>query len=212
MTFEQTDYGIDRHMALNHFGHVTLTSHLLPLIKKTAESNHTIRIVNQASNAHQSAPSDVKFADVAELNKDLGAMGQYGRSKLANILYSRYLNKHLTSAHPNILVNATHPGFVETAMSTRDIHEPYPLGGYGMSVAMKPLKKDNFQGAVSTLFAATKTEKSGQYVCPPAIPEPGTDKAQDLELAEQLMKLTRDVIKEKTYNESAAKGCPFKDY
>lgn len=40
-------------------------------------------------------------------------MAQYGRSKLAAILYLRYLARHLTSTHPNILVNATHPGIVE---------------------------------------------------------------------------------------------------
>lgn len=198
---------------MNHFGHVILTSHLLPIIKKTAsESSNTVRIVNLASNAHQNAPKEVKFADISELNTDYGPMAQYGRSKLAGILYAKYLNRHLTSSHSNILANATHPGVVETTMSQHDIHEPYPLGGYSMSVGMKPIKKDQFQGAVSTLFAATKTEKSGQYICPPAVPEPGTEQAQDLELAEQLMKLTRDVIKEKTYDESAAKGCPFKDY
>ena len=214
MTYQLSDDGIDRHMAVNHFGHVILTSHLLPIIKKTASESpeEPIRIVNQASNAHESSPADTKFADVSELNKDLGPMGQYGRSKLAVILYSRYLNRHLTSAHKNILVNATHPGFVDTAMSSRDIHEPYPLGGYGMSVAMKPFKKDNFTGAVSTLFAATKTTESGQYICPPAIPEPGSELAQDMELAERLMKMTREVIKEKTYDNSAAKGCPFQDY
>ena len=214
MTFQLSDQGIDRHMAVNHFGHVILTSHLLPIIKNTASESpdQIIRIVNQASNAHQSSPPDTKFADASELTKDLGPMAQYGRSKLANILYSRYLNRHLTSSHKNILVNATHPGFVETAMSSRDIHEPYPLGGYGMSVAMKPFKKDNFTGAVSTLFAATKTTESGQYICPPAIPESGNELAQDMELAERLMSLTREVIKEKTYEDSMAKGCPFKDY
>ena len=214
MTYQETDYGIDRHMAVNHMGHVILTSHLLPLIKKTASKSpdSTIRIVNQSSNAHPSSPPDTKFADVKELNQDLGPMGQYGRSKLAGILYSRYLNRHLTAAHSNILINATHPGFVDTAMSTRDIHEPYPLGGYGMSVAMKPFKKDQFQGAVSTLFAATKTTKSGQYICPPAVPEPGSDLSQNAEVGEQLMKLTREVVQEKTYNDSVKKGCPFKDY
>jgi hypothetical protein len=29
-------------------------------------------------------------------------------------LYAKYLNKHLTSKYPNILANATHPGFVDT--------------------------------------------------------------------------------------------------
>ena len=199
-------------MALNHMGHVILTSHLLPLLKKTASSENTVRIVNQASNLHQGTPSDTKFESLDELNRDLGPNAQYGRAKLTGILYARYLNRHLTSAHPNILANATHPGFVDTKMSNEDIHEPFPLGGYGMSVAMAPFKKTQFQGAVSAVFAATKTEKSGQYICPPAVPEPGSAMSQDEELGEQLMKLTRELVKEKTYSDSAAKGCPFKDY
>ncbi|KAL6714759.1 hypothetical protein ACLMJK_008184 [Lecanora helva] len=212
MTYQLTDYGVDRHMAMNHMSHVILTSHLLPILKKTASPTNTVRITNLASNAHQATPSDVKFQSVDELNQDLGANGQYGRSKLANILYSRYLNKHLTSAHPNILANATHPGFVDTKMSTQDIHEPFPVAGYAMSAGMKPIKKDTWQGCVSTVFASTKTTKSGQYICPPAVPESGTPQAQDEELGEQLMKLTRELVKEKTYEDSAAKGCPFTDY
>lgn len=199
-------------MAMNHMAHVILTSHLLPIMKKTASSGNTVRISNQASNAHQATPSDTKFASLDELNRDLGPNGQYGRSKLAAILYSRYLNRHLTSSHPNILVNATHPGFVDTKMSKEDIHEPYPLGGYAMSVAMAPIKKNIMQGCVSTVFAATATTKSGEYICPPAVPESGNAMAQDEQLGEDMMKLTRELIKEKTYKDSAAKGCPFKDY
>ena len=212
MTYQLTDYGVDRHMALNHMGHDILTSHLLPILKKTASSGSTVRIVNLASNAHQATPSDTKFESLEELNRDLGPNGQYGRSKLAAILYSRYLTKHLTSTHPNILVNATHPGFVDTKMSSADIHEPYPLGGYAMSVGMAPFKKDQFMGCVSTMFAATATTKSGEYICPPSIPESGNAMAQDSALGEQMMKLTRELVQEKTYKDSAAKGCPFKDY
>ncbi|KAL8898027.1 MAG: hypothetical protein Q9192_002285 [Flavoplaca navasiana] len=212
MTYQTTEYGVDRHMALNHMGHVILNSHLLPIMKKTASEGNQVRIAILASNAHQGAPSDCKFESLDELNQDLGPNGQYGRSKLANILYARYLARHLTQSHPNILANATHPGFVDTKMSTQDIHEPYPLGGYAMSVGMAPIKKNIWMGCVSTMFAATKTPKSGEYICPPAIPESGTDLAQNEELGEKLMKLTRDVIKEKTYADSAAKGCPFQDY
>ena len=147
-----------------------------------------------------------------ELNQDLGPNPQYGRSKLAQLLYVRYLSRHLTTSHPKILANASHPGVVETKMSKDDIHEPYPLGGYAMSTLLNPFKKDNFMGAVSTMYCATKTEKSGEYICPPAVPEPGSEMAQDEQLGEQLMKLTREVIKEKTFSESAAKGCPFEDY
>lgn len=212
MTHQLTPYGVDRHMALNHMGHVILTSHLLPLLKSTAQSGNTVRIAFQASNAHQGAPSGLKFDTVDEINKDYGANGQYGLSKLANILYVRYLNQHLTNAHPRILVNATHPGFVRTKMSAEDIHEPFPLGGYAMSMGMAPFQKDQFEGALSILYAATVTEKSGEYICPPAVVEPGSSQSQDLTLGENLQKLTRELVEEKTRSDSSQKGCPFKDY
>lgn len=213
MTYQLTeDTGVDRHMALNHMGHVVLTSHLLPVLKSTASKGNTVRISIQASNAHQGTPSDTKFASLDELNRDLGPNGQYGRSKLANILYARYLARHLTSSNPKILANATHPGFVETKMSVEDIHEPYPIAGHAMSTLMSPLKKDQWMGCVSTVFAATKVEDSGLYVCPPAVPEPGSKMAQDEELGEQLMKLTREVVMERTRGDSEEKGCPFEFY
>jgi len=125
MTPELTDYGVDRHMAVNHMGHVILTSHLLPLMKKTAEQGNIVRISNQASNVHNSAPSDTKFASLDEINRDVGPNGQYGRSKLAGILYARYFDRHVTkNGHPNVIMNATHPGIVSTKQSTKDIHQP----------------------------------------------------------------------------------------
>ncbi|KAF2024986.1 NAD(P)-binding protein [Setomelanomma holmii] len=213
MTYQiSKDSGIDLHMATNHFGHVVLTSHLLPLLKSTAEKGGKVRIVQLGSNAHEMAPKDTKFESVDELNTDVGPNPQYGRSKLAAILYARYLDRHLHASHPNILSNATHPGIVETRQSTQHIHEAYPLLGYGMSVAAAPFKKSQFEGCVSTMFAATSTTGSGQYICPPAIIEPGSGLANDEQLGERLMDLTWKVVKEKTKTASADKGCPFKEY
>ncbi|KAK7428217.1 putative oxidoreductase bli-4, mitochondrial [Neonectria magnoliae] len=198
MTYQLTDYGVDRHMAVNHIGHVVLTSHLLPLLKKTASAGSVVRIVNAASNAHPSTPKDTKFESLDELNQDLGPNAQYGRSKLAAILYARYLNRNVTQAgHPNLLANATHPGFVSTKASKVDIHEPYPLAGYAMSVGMEPFKKDQFEGAVSAVFAATKTKEGGQYICAPAVPEAGSELSQDDALGDRLMELTRKIWTEK---------------
>jgi hypothetical protein len=73
-----------------------------------------------------------------------------------------------------------------------------------MSHGIEPFKKDQFEGAVPTVYAVTTTEESGQYICPPAIPEPGSELAQSDELADSLMELTRKVISEKT-------GAPFDD-
>lgn len=92
---------------LNHMGHIVLTGHLLPLLKKIASQENTVRIVNLALNAHESAPKDTKLESTEEPNKAHGLTAQYGRSKLAAILYSGCLARHLTSTHPNILANAT---------------------------------------------------------------------------------------------------------
>ncbi|KEY67814.1 hypothetical protein S7711_04124 [Stachybotrys chartarum IBT 7711] len=212
MTYQLTEYGVDRHMAVNHMGHVILTSHLLPLMKKTAEAGDVVRITNQASNLHEKVPADLKFESLEELNQDLGPNQQYGRSKLAAILYARYFNRKVTqNGHPNVLMNATHPGIVSTKMSKEDIHEPFPLGGYAMSVGLEPFKKDQFEGAISTVYAATTIKESGKYICPPAVPEPGSKQSQDDTLADNLMELTRKVVMEKTKRQSADQGCPFDD-
>jgi len=36
---------------------------------------------------------------------------------------------------------------------------------------MVPFKKDQFEETISTIFTATVTEDSGQYICPPVIVE-----------------------------------------
>lgn len=64
--------GIDLHMAVNLMGHVVITSHLLPILKKTAEKGDYVRIVNLASNLHESTPAETEFASVEELNQDYG--------------------------------------------------------------------------------------------------------------------------------------------
>jgi NAD(P)-dependent dehydrogenase (short-subunit alcohol dehydrogenase family) len=219
--------GIDEHMATAHFGHVVLTAHLLPLLKKTADAGHIVRIVNLASNLHESAPEETAFKDIDELQKDYGPQKQYARSKLATLLHAKYLARHLTASHPNILANAVHPGIVDTAQTNVHIHEAYPLLGYGMSVGLKPFRKSQFDGCISSMYAATTCTESGLYsefyrcrecfereyadsfsvVAPPKITEKGSPKANDMELAEQLMKLTKEVIDQKTH--AIQKGCPM---
>jgi hypothetical protein len=80
-----------------------------------------------------------------------------------------------------------------------------------MSVGMEPFKKDQFEGAVSTVYAATAIDDSGKYICPPAVPEAGSKLAQDDELADRLMELTRKVVTEKTKSDSTQQGCPMDD-
>lgn len=125
MSAQLTDYGVDKHMAINHMGHVVLTNYLLPVMKKTALQGNTVRISNQSSNLHQGAPKGTRFESLEEINSDEGPNGQYGRSKLAAILYTRWFDRNVTKkGAPGVLMNATHPGFVSTKQSRADIHEP----------------------------------------------------------------------------------------
>lgn len=131
------------------------------------------------------------------MNKDYGANGQYGNAKLANLLYARYLARHLTPAQPTILSTAVHPGIVDTKQTNKDIHEPFPLLGYGMSVLGAPFKKTQFEGCHSAMFAATMVEQSGLFICSPAVPEDGSEPSRDDALGERLMDLTRSVLQDK---------------
>lgn len=189
--------GIDSHMAVNHFGHVVITSQLLPLLKHTAKSGNIIRIVNVASNLHESSPEDTQFKTVEELNREYSPKELYGRSKLANICFTKYLDKHLHGKYSNILINAVHPGIVDTKQTSEYIHDAYPILGYGMSVLSKPFQKTQFEACVSSMYAATVTERSGEYIATPCIVEKGSDKANDPKLAENLMTLTREVLRGK---------------
>jgi hypothetical protein len=80
-----------------------------------------------------------------------------------------------------------------------------------MAYGVEPFKKDQFEGAVPTIYAATVADKSGQYICAPAIPEEGSEMSRSEELADRLMEFTRDVIKEKMGGEQGGKGGLFDD-
>ena len=66
-----------------------------------------------------------------------------------------------------------------------------------MSVLMEPFKKDQFEGATPMVYASTILTESGQYICPPAVPEAGSKMSQDEKLGENLMYLTKKIIQQK---------------
>lgn len=77
-----------------------------------------------------------------------------------------------------------------------------------MSTVLEPFKKDQFEGAQSTMYAATVHKGSGEYICPPAVVEKGSEMSNGVQLQEQLMKFTTELVREKT-GAGKAKGCPF---
>ena len=96
--------GYEKTFALNHLSHFLLTTELLDLIRATPGA----RIISTSSSMQGSG--DLKLDRVAT---DLTMSGPkaYGTSKLANILFTKELQRRLG---PSVAVNCFHPGIVKS--------------------------------------------------------------------------------------------------
>lgn len=196
MSFALDSNGLDSHMSINHLGHVVLIDALLPLLSQTVKKFDTyVRVVSLSSNLASQTPNEVEFRSVADFKTDIGPQSLYARTKLADLLFSRFLNRRYSVAdgHSRVIFNACHPGVVETRQTQVWIHEPFPILGYGMNL-LNPIKKDIFQGCVSAMYCATQPTKGGNLICPPAVPEDGPEKSQDEEMQDRLARLSKQVI------------------
>ncbi len=133
--------GIEVTFATNHLGPFILTTGLIDLLKAA----HKARIVNVASEAHFFAFFDIdKLVNPPSYN-DLIV---YGRSKLANILFSNELAERL-QLH-GITSNSLHPGTVASS-----------FGGNGNGLTatfmrlFRPFLKTMEQGAETSIYLAT---------------------------------------------------------
>jgi retinol dehydrogenase 12 len=105
-----TPDGLECTFATNHMAYFVLTDELRERLVASAPA----RIVNTASAAHMGHSLD--FEDL-QLTKEYRIMTAYGRSKLANILFTRELARRL--AGTGVTANCLHPGFVATGLGQR---------------------------------------------------------------------------------------------
>jgi len=95
--------GLELTFATNHLAYFVLTQALLPNLLASAPA----RIINTASEVHRGAQLD--FADLQSEN-GYSSYGAYGKSKLANVLFTRELARLL--ADTGVTANSLHPGVV----------------------------------------------------------------------------------------------------
>ena len=100
-----TPEGLELTFALNHMAYFVLTEALRDKLIASAPA----RIVSTASAAHQGKSLD--FSDLQSA-KSYNGLTVYGRSKLANILFTRELAHRL--AGTGVTANCLHPGVVAT--------------------------------------------------------------------------------------------------
>jgi NAD(P)-dependent dehydrogenase (short-subunit alcohol dehydrogenase family) len=99
--------GYETTFAVNHLAPFLLTNLLLVKLKESAPA----RIVNVASRAHRD--KEIDFDDLMSV-RGYRVMRTYGRSKLANILFTRALAKRLAGS--NVTANSLHPGLIATGI------------------------------------------------------------------------------------------------
>jgi len=101
--------GVERTFAVNYLGHFVLVNRLMPLMKQSQES----RIVHVGSmSAYIQAPAVGIDFDNLRGEGPFDPQEAYGRSKLANALFSLELASRLKGS--NITSNVIHPGLVKT--------------------------------------------------------------------------------------------------
>jgi NAD(P)-dependent dehydrogenase (short-subunit alcohol dehydrogenase family) len=105
----KTKDGFEGQMGTNHLGHFALTAQLMKKIKATPGS----RIVNVSSSAHRFGKMDFNNL-LFEDGKDYSPMKAYGRSKLANLLFTYELQRHMESSGIDAIALASHPGASRT--------------------------------------------------------------------------------------------------
>ncbi len=170
-----TKDGFETTFAVNHLAPFLLTNLLLDKLKTAGKA----RIVNVSSTAHRTGPLD--FSDLMSA-KDYRTMRTYGRSKLANILFTRSLAKRL--AGTGVTANSLHPGVVRTGLGQNN--SPVAKFLMGTIGALFMISPD--EGAKTTVHLAVSPDVenvTGLYFdkCKPVTPAPY---AEDDAAAERL--------------------------
>ena len=107
-----TSEGLEATFAANHLAPFLLTRELLPLLKATAAQSEpgAVRVIATSSSGHEHCPG-MKWDDL-NMTEDFSTGGAYCQAKLANILFTRELDRQVAEA--GIVAQAMHPGVVDS--------------------------------------------------------------------------------------------------
>lgn len=157
--YTTTEDGFESQFGTNHLGHFALTGLLIDLLKVTPAS----RVVNVSSGAHRFGKMDFNNLMFPEGN-GYSPTAAYGRSKLANLLFTYELQRRLEGADADVIAVAAHPGIANTNLATHLINKRLlKLANPLLDVFMQSAA----MGALPTIRAAIDPNVSGaQYYGP----------------------------------------------
>ncbi|ORY94995.1 hypothetical protein BCR43DRAFT_476935 [Syncephalastrum racemosum] len=192
--FGLSEDGLETQFGTNHIAHYYLTILLLPVIEKTPKA----RIVNVSSAGH--AFSMLSGIDYDTINEEKGysKVFQYGKSKAANILFTRELSRRLEEKGVDVYVNCNHPGVVRSELTRHIINQKSILESI-YDAAMTITTED---GALAQLYLATSPEVEskkikGQYYVPYGKPGWTVPFVKSEKNAKDLWDYSEKILKEK---------------
>ena len=143
-----TLYGVEMTFLVNHLAPFFLTTLLLDQL----QTSPAARIINVSSDGHKQGQLD--FDDLGFKQGYFG-MKAYGRSKLANILFTYELARRLENT--TVTVNCLHPGHVAT-----DIWKTsFPFLGPAFKWIISRFALTPEQGADNSIYLASSPEVEG---------------------------------------------------
>ncbi len=152
---ETTVDGYERIFAVNHLAHFLLTNLLLARLRESAPA----RVVTVASAAHGFSGGGLDWDDLQSERGRFRPMRVYGRSKLANILFTRELARRLEGT--GVVCHCFHPGFVGSSFGANNGW----LAGWLMALA-RPFARSPERGADTAVFLCSSPEAAigtGRY-------------------------------------------------
>jgi NAD(P)-dependent dehydrogenase (short-subunit alcohol dehydrogenase family) len=180
--------GYEATFAINHLGPFLLTELLRERLIESAPS----RIVNVASTAHAFARRGMAFEDLMA-ERSYKQMEVYGRSKLANILFTTELADRL--AGTGVTANSLHPGSVATGYA-RD-GDTTGFMAWGIKV-FAPFSLTPEQGGRTSVYLCSSPEVdgvTGTYFakCKPKTPSAN---ARDRAAATRLWEVSEQLVEQ----------------
>lgn len=109
--YVSTNEGFELQWAVNHLAPFLLTNELLPLLKAAPAG----RVITVSSGSHYR--TRIHWKDV-QLRRHYGCLKAYKQSKLANVLFTRELNRRLGPGS-TVRAYAVDPGLVNTEMGLK---------------------------------------------------------------------------------------------
>ncbi len=157
--YGHTKDGFESQVGTNHLGHFALTGLLIDLIINTPHS----RVVSVSSKAHTAGKMD--FEDLLyENGQGYTPMKAYGRSKLANLLFTFELQRKFEAAGRDSIAVAAHPGISKTNLA-RHIENKWYIKLF--SPLLERIGQSAAMGALPEIRATVDPDvKGGEYYGP----------------------------------------------